>query len=535
MSYIPIDSTDARYNTLKKGFNLRWPAPEQAAQRILVCNDAAEAQHALDHALTQQLRPTLRSGGHCYEGFVSNNPGGVIIDIGNLTGIDTDVGAGGRRYGFRLASGNQNWDSYLGLYRNTGKTLPGGSCYSVGLGGHICGGGYGLLSRLNGLTVDWLAGVDILVADNGKARLLHANASQHADLFRLCRGAGGNNAGLITHYYFDDLPVAPREVVVVQLQFPWKQFTGAGRPQFDAFVNAYADFLHAADTEADTYGLFTLLKLSHISAENIGLTVQYTDLDGGVADLGPLLAFLQALAPFDQALQSAYLPGAGQPFIGSHPRTLSATGLPANARVMDWLYATQTFNGSGANQRGKYKSAYMKQRFTQHELDALHHYLTDEYADDQDFSQSLVQVDSYGGAVNHAFSGNPHFDPAHNETAVPQRSSILKLQYQTYWTDPVNDAKHVDWLREFYWAVYRQDGFNGTPYPASQALPGSRYEGCYINYPDVDMLTGEQPGKAGYSWGELYYGTFYDSLVAAKRAYDPHDVFHHAMSLGATP
>jgi FAD/FMN-containing dehydrogenase len=38
-------------------------------------------------------------------------------------------------------------------------TIPGGSCYSVGAGGHICGGGYGLLSRKYGLTVDHLVAV----------------------------------------------------------------------------------------------------------------------------------------------------------------------------------------------------------------------------------------------------------------------------------------------------------------------------------------------------------------------------------------
>jgi FAD/FMN-containing dehydrogenase len=48
-----------------------------------------------------------------------------------------------------------------------GKTLPAGSCYSVGLGGHICGGGYGLMSRAFGLTVDWLTGIRVGTIDRG--------------------------------------------------------------------------------------------------------------------------------------------------------------------------------------------------------------------------------------------------------------------------------------------------------------------------------------------------------------------------------
>jgi hypothetical protein len=64
-------------------------------------------------------------------------------------------------------------------------------------------------------------------------------------------------------------------------------------------------------------------------------------------------------------------------------------------------------------------------------------------------------------------------------------------------------------------------------------LPNSRYEGCYINYPDVDMLTGQTAGLPGYNWGELYYPGIYDQLVATQKQYDPLNVFHHAMSLGA--
>ncbi|MFX5884916.1 hypothetical protein ABTE50_18950, partial [Acinetobacter baumannii] len=43
-----------------------------------------------------------------------------------------------------------------------------------------------------------------------------------------------------------------------------------------------------------------------------------------------------------------------------------------------------------------------------------------------DMAQTLLQVDSYGGAINAV---------APDATAVPQRSSIMKLQYQTYWNN----------------------------------------------------------------------------------------------------
>ena len=55
------------------------------------------------------------------------------------------------------------WNVYRRFFVEHGVTLPGGSCATVGAGGHITGGGYGLLSRLHGLTVDWLSAVDVVV------------------------------------------------------------------------------------------------------------------------------------------------------------------------------------------------------------------------------------------------------------------------------------------------------------------------------------------------------------------------------------
>ena len=47
---------------------------------------------------------------------------------------------------------------------------------------------------------------------------------------------------------------------------------------------------------------------------------------------------------------------------------------------------------------------------------------------------------------------------ASDATAVPQRSSIMKLQYQTYWADRSGDEPNLDWIREFYEAMYGAGG-----------------------------------------------------------------------------
>ncbi len=104
-----------------------------------------------------RLRITVRGGGHCYENFSSGNHGGVIIDMSGMQGVRLD------RAGLVCVEGGATlWNVYETLLRDYNLTLPGGSCYSVGAGGHIVGGGYGLLSRLHGLTVDYLAAVDVV-------------------------------------------------------------------------------------------------------------------------------------------------------------------------------------------------------------------------------------------------------------------------------------------------------------------------------------------------------------------------------------
>ena len=163
---LDVTRQDPRYNTLKHGFNLRWPATDaQAASRIALIEKPDDVAPAVQRIINAGQRPTVRSGGHCYEDFVSNNPDGTIVDLSLLA--TPEVHADGS---VRIPAGTQNWNGYLELYKRHNVTLPGGSCYSVGAGGHICGGGYGLLSRLQGLTVDWLSAVDIVTVDKtGKA------------------------------------------------------------------------------------------------------------------------------------------------------------------------------------------------------------------------------------------------------------------------------------------------------------------------------------------------------------------------------
>jgi FAD/FMN-containing dehydrogenase len=435
----------------------------------------------LREAVRRGLRITVRGGGHCYEDFVSGNEGGVIIDMSQMNGVSRS-----RDGTYWLDGGCTLWNVYNDLYRRYDVTLPAGSCYSVGVGGHVAGGGYGLLSRKFGLTVDYLSAVEVVVVNRDRSvSVVTARRGDRrtGDLLWGHTGGGGGNFGVITRYGFTRPPRPPEEVWLSRLAWNWSTMTKAS---FRALLNNYGRFMAKHSKPGSPYAdLFTLLALTHQSAGQIVLTSQFAGPDEGLLE-----SFLAAIST-----------GVSSPVAQSRPAGLQAViTSPANRR-MPWLQATQTLNGSGPNRRGKYKSAYMIKPFPPAQIDAIYAALTDPNYNN---SQALLQVDSYGCQINGR-------GPA--ATAVPQRSSIMKLQYQTYWTDPADNAVNLDWIRRFYRSVYASTG--GTP------VPNGVTDGCYVNYPDADLR----------HWAELYYKHNYPKLRRVKARWDPHNVFHYSQSI----
>uniref|UniRef100_UPI003906A6FA BBE domain-containing protein n=1 Tax=Pseudomonas protegens TaxID=380021 RepID=UPI003906A6FA len=62
------------------------------------------------------------------------------------------------------------------------------------------------------------------------------------------------------------------------------------------------------------------------------------------------------------------------------------------------------------------------------------------------------------------------------------------------------------------------------------------YDGCYINYPDVDMKY-TATGAVDPDWLNLYYGwnrELIDRLCNLKAAIDPNNLFRHELSIPTT-
>lgn len=502
---IGFSNEDTRFPGLLQGFNRRWFAGN--CQAIYLCYTAQGSARALDDAIRVIGKGVkIKSGGHCYEDFVFSNKTAAIIDVTPMNGYGYD-----KQRGYYLESGGTNWSAFQALFRDYGKVLPAGSCYSVGLGGHICGGGYGLLSRLNGLTIDWLTGVEVVVKDNAisNAHPVYVSAdSADPDKLNLfwahCGGSGGN-FGIITKYYFRDLPRSPKTAFITALAFPWD--TSLTEQVLGELLVWYAAFAQ----RTDNYRQFGLFALNHKAAGEIHLTIQtaiYENEDKKAMleqYITPVLAEINKILPY-QRMTRPGLAQLGHLFHNSD-HTVSYT----------FYEAVQTLNGSGANQIGKYKSAYMRKPFPEDQVAAIYKWLNTvpDGLSLQNMAQSLLQVDTYGGMINQV---------APEATAVPQRSSILKLQYQTYWSSESNDQLHLEWIRGFYGDIYRQSG--EIPDPDNDF--SNNVDGCYYNYPDIDLNGTEDDKEIAL---KLYFGINLTRLKKTKKRWDPEEYFSSRQSI----
>ena len=155
-----------------------------------VCNTEHAVAVMVEWVASNNVSFAVRCGGHCYEGFSQSRD--VVIDLRGLNSISVDKTAGLVTVG----SGVSLFQIYQALAAE-GLALAAGSCPTVGVSGHILGGGHGLLARSHGLTCDSLAQATLI---DSQARTLEAHASSEPDLYWACRGGGGGSFGIATQF-----------------------------------------------------------------------------------------------------------------------------------------------------------------------------------------------------------------------------------------------------------------------------------------------------------------------------------------------
>jgi aclacinomycin oxidase len=497
MESMKIGPDDPQYRAVvDKRFNKRFSS---SPDYVRIVNSTDQVVSAVEDAVKEGRRLVVTSGGHCLEGFVSDPEARVIIDVAPMKRVyyDADMRA------VAVEAGATVGETFRALFEKWGVVIPLGEYPEIGMGGHVVGGAFGFLCRQLGLAADYLYAVEVVTVDErGKASTVVATretSDPNRDLWWAHTGGGGGNFGVVTRYWFrspdasgDDparlLPTAPESITTFIAEWNW---SAIDQPSFLRLLQnhgIWSERNSAADSPNTS--LWTLLIVHRHQLGKIiirGLSTAGTAAERQIDDYIALLS-----------------EGVSSP----HGRELA---------TMSWLeFALNPFPDLFAMPPGgvstKVKDALLKKRLTDRQIAVAYDYMT---RTDYDVMGGVIGFATYGGRINAV---------APDATASAQRGSIFDMACNTGWIDPQDAEKNLRWVRAFYRDLFADTG--GVP------VPGSAYDGTFINHPDTD-LADPALNTSGVPWHTLYYKENYARLQRIKARWDPRNVFRHALSIRA--
>ncbi|WP_182882603.1 MULTISPECIES: FAD-binding oxidoreductase [unclassified Microbispora] len=481
---------DPRFDSMRSGHNMRFTgAPDQ----VTVVGSAEQVVDAVGAAVAAGKRLVARSGGHCMEDFTTTSDIKAVVDLSQMTAVYHDA----RRGAFAVEPGALVGEVAETLFKGWGVMIPFTGCATVGIGGHIPGGGYGFFSRKHGLSVDHLNAVEVVTVDaSGRPRVIVATDSPsdpNRDLFWAHTGGGAGNFGIVTRYWFrtpgvtstDPTRLLPRigNQRARLLMWSWDAMT---EQAFTTLVGNYCTwYQNNSAPGSPAVNLWGTLTTNHRSAGTLML-----------------------LAGVDESVSG------GQALLDAHfAAVTSGVGVEPMVDVQEttpWLDPRNWVSDPAGRQKNK--TADLRRSYTPAQIATLYRHLSD---DSYYNPNALVNITGFGGRINSVASG---------ATAAVHRDSVLRVYFTAGgWSSSYEDEANMAWIRNLYRELYQDTG--GVPVP--NAVNG----GAFINYPDRD-LADPAWNTSGTPWHALYYRDNYPRLQRIKRQYDPRNVFRHGLSIG---
>ncbi|RLU89272.1 FAD-linked oxidase [Streptomyces griseocarneus] len=454
---------------------------------------------AVNAAQAAGQRIAVRSGGHGLAGLADDPAIQTVIDLSefNAVSFNTIFNA------FEVEAGALLGDVYKTLDLGWGVTIPGGSCPTVGVGGHITGGGYGYLSRQYGLVADNVCAVEVVVVGrNGMASSVIATNGQfdpNRDLWWACCGGGGGNFGIVTRYWLRSpgatgtdptlqLPPSPTGLTTTTATWRWSDLDAASWATLVGNFTAWTARNSAPGTP---------------TAPLMGLLVGFSHAIGSVTLTGVLDPSKPGSRPLLDAFVKQVIAGVPAPAITTQENQA-------------WLYHTinlpplsSAFGIPSDQIRTVTKGAYLRQPLTAAQAKTAYNHLNDTTYT----NPAVFFISTYGGQINAL--------PA-DANASSHRDSMALMAISNYWADPATDADNRKYIRTFYQELFATTG--GVP------TPGGQTDGSYINWPDADLLDPAW-NSSGVPWSTIYYKNNYQRLRQIKSAWDPTNAFRHTLSV----
>jgi len=197
---------------------------------VLRPGSVGDVQAGVRFAVSTGLLLSVRSGGHGFAGFGTND-GGVVIDLSQLANVEI---IDKERHLVRIGGG-ATWGQVAAALTSHGLAISSGDTKSVGVGGLTLTGGIGWKVRKHGLALDNVAAAEVVTAGG---EVVHASAAENPELFWAIRGGGGN-FGIVTACDFAAHPTT--DVFYGKIAFAASEAA--------TVIQGWADYLRTAPDE----------------------------------------------------------------------------------------------------------------------------------------------------------------------------------------------------------------------------------------------------------------------------------------------
>ena len=195
-------------------FNARRPERYPAA--VLLAESEDDVVDGVRIARDCGWKAAIRAGGHSFPAW-SLRDDALVIDLGGFKEIALDENTG--VVSVTPAVSSRELNAYLSDY---GRFFASAGCPSVGLGGFLLQGGFGLGFRGWGYSAEQVVAIDVVTADG---QLVRADEQSHSDLFWAARGAGPGYCGAITRFRLRTRPNLAGLASTMQV-YPLERYAG---------------------------------------------------------------------------------------------------------------------------------------------------------------------------------------------------------------------------------------------------------------------------------------------------------------------
>ena len=191
------------YEELRQNMVWQRMKPYRHPRAIVQVTSVADIQAALSFAREEDLKVSVRCGGHNFSGVVLENDS-LLLDLSRLGSISVNAEEQIARVGPAITGAGLIW--HLDPHK---LVFPAPHCGNVPISGFLLGGGLGWNGDAwGGISSNSVKAVELVTPDG---KHITASADRNPDWYWLARGAGPAFCGVITKFHLQLYPL-PRAI-----------------------------------------------------------------------------------------------------------------------------------------------------------------------------------------------------------------------------------------------------------------------------------------------------------------------------------